>query len=329
MPLSLRRRHDRRAPRLPAGGGRVRRLAPRHGAGRGADALDRLQWALTNDLTKIAPGPGPVHAPARRGGRIGARRHHRVVDRRRGVRRHAQRLEHRPGASPRSAGSRDDARAAPCSRCRARGARDSSADVFPDAAARSAGSASGASTSDGVACMVAGTGYTGEDGVEIAVPADRAGDLWEAITRRGVVPAGLGARDTLRLEAALPLHGHELGPGITPLQAGLGWVVAWRKDEFRGRHALEVEQASGPTPPAAWHRDRGSPPTASRIGGAGRRRARSARSPAATSHRCSTTASPSPSCRPTSRRAPRCRSTSAASRAAPAPWSSTPFVAKH
>ena len=54
----------------------------------------------------------------------------------------------------------------------------------------------------------------------------------------GVAPAGLGARDTLRLEAALPLHGHELGPGITPLQAGLGWVVGWDKGDFRGRAAL-------------------------------------------------------------------------------------------
>ena len=61
----------------------------------------------------------------------------------------------------------------------------------------------------------------------------------------GVVPAGLGARDTLRLEAALPLHGHELGPGITPLQAGLGWVVGWDKPDFRGRAALAAERDRG------------------------------------------------------------------------------------
>ncbi len=58
-------------------------------------------------------------------------------------------------------------------------------------------------------------------------------------------PAGLGARDTLRLEAAFPLHGHELGPGITPLQAGLGWVVGWDKETFRGRQALMDERARG------------------------------------------------------------------------------------
>jgi aminomethyltransferase len=98
---------------------------------------------------------------------------------------------------------------------------------------------------DGATCVVAGTGYTGEDGVEIAVPAAAAPALWDALVGAGAVPAGLGARDTLRLEAGLPLHGHELGPGITPLQAGLGWVVGWDKPDFRGRAALEAERAQG------------------------------------------------------------------------------------
>jgi glycine cleavage system T protein (aminomethyltransferase) len=98
----------------------------------------------------------------------------------------------------------------------------------------------------GTACMVAGTGYTGENGVECAVPGDAAGSFWDAVVDSGFPPAGLGARDTLRLEAALPLHGHELGPGITPLQAGLGWVVGWDKGGFRGRAALEAERARGP-----------------------------------------------------------------------------------
>lgn len=97
-------------------------------------------------------------------------------------------------------------------------------------------------------CLVAGTGYTGEDGLEIASPIDGAADIWNAITAAGVVPAGLGARDTLRLEAALPLHGHELGDGITTLNAGLEWVVAWNKGDFRGRAALEAQKAAGVTP---------------------------------------------------------------------------------
>jgi aminomethyltransferase len=97
----------------------------------------------------------------------------------------------------------------------------------------------------GTRCLVAGTGYTGERGVEIAVPSDAAASLWEALVDAGIKPAGLGARDTLRLEAGLPLHGHELGPGITPLQAGLGWVVGWDKPEFKGRDALVEERARG------------------------------------------------------------------------------------
>lgn len=98
----------------------------------------------------------------------------------------------------------------------------------------------------GSPCVAAGTGYTGEDGVECAVPAEVAPALFDAVLRAGALPAGLGARDTLRLEAGLPLHGHELGPGITPLQAGLGWVVAWGKGGFPGRAALEAERAQGP-----------------------------------------------------------------------------------
>lgn len=97
----------------------------------------------------------------------------------------------------------------------------------------------------GVSCTVAGTGYTGEDGIEIAVPADHAASVWNALVAAGAIPAGLGARDTLRLEAALPLHGHELGEGITPLQANLGWVIAWDKPSFVGREALMSEREQG------------------------------------------------------------------------------------
>ena len=102
-------------------------------------------------------------------------------------------------------------------------------------------------TYEGVDCLVAGTGYTGEDGVECAVPVEVAESFWSALTAAGAVPAGLGARDTLRLEAGLPLHGHELGAGITTLDAGLGWVVSWTKGDFRGRAALERQKEAGPT----------------------------------------------------------------------------------
>jgi aminomethyltransferase len=94
--------------------------------------------------------------------------------------------------------------------------------------------------------LVGGTGYTGEDGVELFLPPEAARPLWRALLAAGVTPAGLGARDTLRLEMGYPLHGHELGPGITPLQAGLGWVVGWDKPAFAGRDALLAERARGP-----------------------------------------------------------------------------------
>lgn len=94
--------------------------------------------------------------------------------------------------------------------------------------------------------LVAGTGYTGEDGVEIAVDAADAATIWDLIVAVGIMPAGLGARDTLRLEAGLPLHGHELGPGISSLQARLGWVVRLDKGDFRGREPSLAEHDVGP-----------------------------------------------------------------------------------
>jgi len=118
------------------------------------------------------------------------------------------------------------------------------ADVMPGAAAVGRFAVAPV-TWEGVTCIVAGTGYTGEDGVEIAIAADAAPELWEALLDAGILPAGLGARDTLRLEAGLPLHGHELGRGITPAQAGLDWVVSWTKGDFRGRDALEAERKRG------------------------------------------------------------------------------------
>lgn len=99
----------------------------------------------------------------------------------------------------------------------------------------------------GHAALVAGTGYTGEDGVEIAVDAQAAPTVWDLIVSAGITPAGLGARDTLRLEAGLPLHGHELDAGISPLQAGLGWVVRFDKGDFRGRETLLAQKQAGPT----------------------------------------------------------------------------------
>ncbi len=95
----------------------------------------------------------------------------------------------------------------------------------------------------GKPCVVSRTGYTGEDGFEVMIHASMAEPLWEDLVARGCKPCGLGARDTLRLESAMPLYGHELGEEIDPFQAGLGWAVKMDKGDFRGRSALERRKA--------------------------------------------------------------------------------------
>jgi aminomethyltransferase len=103
---------------------------------------------------------------------------------------------------------------------------------------------------EGDEVTVCRTGYTGEHGYELLVAADRADRLWDALLAAGgpagIRPCGLGARDTLRTEMGYPLHGHELSPEITPVQARSGWAVGWAKDAFWGREALLAEKATGP-----------------------------------------------------------------------------------
>lgn len=97
----------------------------------------------------------------------------------------------------------------------------------------------------GETCLVSTTGYTGEAGVEFFLPNRLATEIFVRLIALGAQPAGLGARDTLRLEAGLPLHGHELGRDITPLEARLNWVVDFTKGDFQGRDALLQREASG------------------------------------------------------------------------------------
>ena len=95
-----------------------------------------------------------------------------------------------------------------------------------------------------VKCTVARTGYTGEDGVEIFCPWNDAPQLWRGLVESGAKPAGLGARDTLRLEARLSLYGNDIDETTNPIEAGLGWVVKLQKGDFVGRAALEKVKAS-------------------------------------------------------------------------------------
>jgi len=98
---------------------------------------------------------------------------------------------------------------------------------------------------DGTQVMVNRTGYTGEDGCELLCMAEDAGALWDAVLARGVTPCGLGARDTLRLEACFPLHGNDISPETDPISAGLGWTCALGK-EFTGVDVLRAIKEQGP-----------------------------------------------------------------------------------
>jgi aminomethyltransferase len=102
----------------------------------------------------------------------------------------------------------------------------------------------------GTQCLIARTGYTGEDGFELFCPARRARRLWDALISTGqdlgLKPCGLGSRDTLRLEAGMPLYGNELDRSVNPYEANLGRVVKLEKGEFVGRGALSAVQQTGP-----------------------------------------------------------------------------------
>jgi len=210
----------------------------------GQGAYERLQQAFTNNLGKVAPGRAQyTHLCDPDDGGVLDDIIVWWVD--------AERFDVMPNASNTSRvldaiGGTDVTASRAVIAVQGPHARERLGTVLPDAAAVGRFRVA---TVDvlGTPCVVAGTGYTGEEGVELAVPADHAAAVWRAVIGAGMKPAGLGARDTLRLEAALPLHGHELGPGITPLQAGLAWVVAWDKPAFRGKEALEAERAAGPS----------------------------------------------------------------------------------
>jgi glycine cleavage system T protein (aminomethyltransferase) len=95
--------------------------------------------------------------------------------------------------------------------------------------------------------FIARTGYTGEDGYEIMVPADQAGEFWNKLVDAGVRPCGLGARDTLRLEAGMNLYGNEMDETVSPLEANMGWTITWTPEDrdFIGKSALLSQKEAG------------------------------------------------------------------------------------
>jgi aminomethyltransferase len=126
-----------------------------------------------------------------------------------------------------------------------------SADTAPAAGKIGKFVATEAVMKDGTPLFLARTGYTGEDGFEIVVPEDKAVALWDALLAAGVKPAGLGARDTLRLEAGMNLYGQDMDDSVSPYEAALAWTVSLDADapdkprDFIGRAALEAQQATG------------------------------------------------------------------------------------
>ncbi|MGN6150496.1 MAG: glycine cleavage system aminomethyltransferase GcvT [Lysobacteraceae bacterium] len=121
-----------------------------------------------------------------------------------------------------------------------------SPDTAPAAAKITRFAATEATLRDGTPLFLARTGYTGEDGFEIVVAQDRAVALWDALLAAGVKPAGLGARDTLRLEAGMNLYGQDMDESTSPFEAALAWTVALDAGrDFIGRAALEAQQAAG------------------------------------------------------------------------------------
>ena len=97
----------------------------------------------------------------------------------------------------------------------------------------------------GIPCIISKTGYTGEDGVELYLDSERAGEMWDILLENGkeegLIPCGLGARDTLRMEASMPLYGQEMDEDVTPLETGLGFAVKMSKEDFIGKKAMEEQ----------------------------------------------------------------------------------------
>ena len=233
----------------------------------GPGALDRLQGALTNDLAKIGPGRAQyTHLLDPADGSVLDDIIVWWVDERR--------FDVMPNASNTAAGPRRPGRCREHGDRRHRRAGDHRrpgppgppvlADGVPRQRPRSGASGSAGFAGTAPRSSWPAPATPARTASSARCPPPRPTSSGRPSLATGVTPAGLGARDTLRLEAALPLHGHELGPGITPLQAGLGWVVAWDKPGgFRGLEALQRERADGVRPPPGRPGHCGTP-TASR-----------------------------------------------------------------
>ena len=235
---------------MPGARRRVRRVAPRHrrvpGCGRARRAPMVAHQRPRSDRARARA----VHAPARRDRCPRRRRHHRVVGRSRSVPGDAERVEHRApvgrrrgGYGSSSGGGRGGRRHLDPRRARRAGTRGAQpprhrrrGKLRASRGSRWRGWASGWSPAPATPARTASRSR---------YPPSSPPTCGTRSSRRASRRPGSARATRLRLEAGLPLHGHELGPGITPLQAGLGWVVRWDKGDFRGRAALDAERERG------------------------------------------------------------------------------------
>jgi aminomethyltransferase len=211
---------------------------------KGPHALDLLQHALSNDLERLAPGEAQYTLLTNEEGgiiddlivyRVGGEAFLLVVNASNRANAHASLKERELSGSDVRDVSDDHALLA------VQGPRAIERLGLPPARPFTFAEAS----LDGVGVVVNRTGYTGEDGCELLCKSEDAVRLWDAVLDRGVVPCGLGARDTLRLEVCYPLHGNDIGPDTDPISAGLGWACALDK-EFAGVDVLRRVKAAGP-----------------------------------------------------------------------------------
>jgi aminomethyltransferase len=230
---------------------------------RGADAAGFLNFVLTNDLRKLPPGLGQYTLLCNPRGAVvddlyvyqtGPAEFLLVVNASR-LDADAQWLQQRLAEFPKAGGvelknESDDFGAVALQGPAAAGFIDGCFQSTTKAPSRLRKNEIVRCHFDGQPVFVSRTGYTGEDGFEIMAPVQITAPIWnkllEAGHPAGLKPAGLGARDTLRTEACYPLYGHELNENTTPIEAGLGFFVAWNKGDFIGRAALAAQKAAGP-----------------------------------------------------------------------------------
>lgn len=238
-------------------------LAVRRGAGmfdvshmarllfRGPRAFEMLQWATTNDVGKLGVGQGQYSMlPNATGGvvddiivyRTGPDEFKMVVN----AANHAKDLAHLRSLDLSGVEMTDYTRETAMVAVQGPKAVATLAGLCSDPAGLEAAAFFDTLDAEvaGVACFAARSGYTGEDGYELQCAASDAGRLWSALLEAGVTPCGLGSRDTLRVEAGLPLYGHELADDLSPIAAGLGWVVDKEK-RFLGSEAVALARKSG------------------------------------------------------------------------------------